>query len=163
MLQKPVRLLLWVAICLLVLLTVYVFLCLICYGRPLARYKNDLYPLDYFHFISYLLLPVTEWLHSKGLPRTLSILVIYVLFGGLGWALYKGVPVLIVRLTDLSENIPMFAETYNGLLLHVHNHTDDWPDGMHHRIDKMIRQTEAFSRERSRVQSAESATCLIIS
>ncbi len=65
-------------------------------------------------------------------------------FGGLGWALYKGVPVLIVRLTDLSENIPMFAETYNGLLLHVHNHTDDWPDGMHHRIDKMIRQTEAF-------------------
>lgn len=53
-------------------------------------------------------------------------------------------PVLIVQLTDLSENIPMFAETYNGLLLHVHNHTDDWPDGMHHRIDKMIRQTEAF-------------------
>ncbi|TAI09814.1 AI-2E family transporter, partial [Bacillus velezensis] len=65
-------------------------------------------------------------------------------FGGIGWALYKGVPVLIVQLTDLSENIPMFAETYNGLLLHVHNHTDDWPDGMHHRIDKMIRQTEAF-------------------
>lgn len=26
----------------------------------------------------------------------------------------------------------------------MHNHTDDWPDGMHHRIDKMIRQTEAF-------------------
>ncbi|MEC1669372.1 AI-2E family transporter [Bacillus mojavensis] len=146
MLQKPVQLLLWVAICLLVLLTVYVFCMLDMLWSPLwLVIKSIFIPLIISIFISYLLLPVTEWLHDKGLPRTLSILVIYVLFfGGLGWALYKGVPVLIVQLTDLSENIPMFAETYNGLLLHVHNHTDDWPDGMHQRIDKMIRQTEAF-------------------
>ncbi|MGB9943144.1 AI-2E family transporter [Bacillus subtilis] len=146
MLQKPVQLLLWVAICLLVLLTVYVFFMLDMLWSPFwLVIKTIFIPLIISIFISYLLLPVTEWLHGKGLPRTLSILVIYVLFfGGIGWALYKGVPVLIVQLTDLSENIPMFAETYNGLLLHVHNHTDDWPDGMHHRIDKMIRQTETF-------------------
>ena len=30
------------------------------------------------------------------------------------------------------------------MLTHLHNHTDHWPDGMHHRMDKMIQQTETF-------------------
>ncbi|MCI4170730.1 AI-2E family transporter, partial [Bacillus spizizenii] len=71
--------------------------------------KTIFIPLIISIFMSYLLLPVTEWLHGKGLPRTLSIRVIYVLFfGGIGGAVYNGVPVLCVQLTDLSENIPMF-------------------------------------------------------
>lgn len=85
MLQKPVQLLLWVAICLLVLLTVYVFCMLDMLWSPLwLVIKSIFIPLIISIFISYLLLPVTEWLHDKGLPRTLSILVIYVLFLA-GW------------------------------------------------------------------------------
>ncbi len=81
MLQKPVQLLLWVAICLLVLLTVYVFFMLDMLWTPFWYVIKTIFiPLIISIFISYLLLPVTEWLHGKGLPRTLSILVIYVLF-----------------------------------------------------------------------------------
>ncbi|AWX22564.1 hypothetical protein CXF51_15575 [Bacillus subtilis subsp. subtilis] len=53
--------------------------------------KTIFIPLIISIFISYLLLPVTEWLHGKGLPRTLSILVIYVLFlAGLAGRCIKG-------------------------------------------------------------------------
>ncbi|MCY8595296.1 AI-2E family transporter, partial [Bacillus haynesii] len=53
-------------------------------------------------FITYLLLPVVEKIHRAGVPRTLSILLIYVLFfAGLGYAFYKGVPILIKQLTEL--------------------------------------------------------------
>ncbi|MDA1477381.1 AI-2E family transporter [Bacillus changyiensis] len=146
MLQKPVQLLLWVAICLLVLLTVYVFMMLDILWSPFwLIIKSIFIPLIISIFISYLLLPITEWLHGKGLPRTLSILIIYILFfGGVGWALYKGIPIIMKQLTDLSEGIPIFAASYERMLDELHHHTDGWPDGMHNRVDKFVNQMEEF-------------------
>ncbi|WP_416653849.1 AI-2E family transporter [Bacillus amyloliquefaciens] len=146
MLQKPLQLLMWTAVCLLVLLTVYVFCMLDMLWAPIWLVIKSLFiPIFIAVFIAYLLLPITEWLHEKGMPRTLSLLLIYFLFfGGIGWGVYKGVPVLIEQLQDLSESIPGLAENYNSMLRHLHNHTDHWPDGMHHRMDKMIQQTETF-------------------
>ncbi len=57
----------------------------------LACYKISLY--SYIHRSIYCLslLPITEWLHRKGMPRTLSLLLIYCLFfGGIGWGFIKG-------------------------------------------------------------------------
>ncbi|MCY8465014.1 AI-2E family transporter [Bacillus atrophaeus] len=146
MTQKPLRLLIWAAVCLLVLLIVYVFIKLEMLWAPFCLVvKSILIPLIIAIFISYLLLPIIEWLHRSGLPRTLSLLIIYLLFfGGIGYGLYKGVPVLIEQLTDLSESIPRIAETYDGLLLKLHDHTDEWPDGIHSRMDRFIQRTEEF-------------------
>lgn len=146
MLKKPMQLLVWIAVLLLFLLSIYVAIKLKTLWNPLFDLtKAILVPLSISVFITYLLLPVIEKLHGTGLPRTLSLLIIYILFfGSIGFGLYKGIPILLNQLYDLSENIPMFAETYNGMLKKIHNHTNQWPDGMHERIDRFIGQMEEF-------------------
>lgn len=72
--------------------------------------------------------------------------MIYVLFfGGIGLAVYKGAPVMIKQLNELSEQIPVLAETYNGALSHIHRHTSHWPDGLHDRLDRLIVQSETYA------------------
>ncbi|MCY7801323.1 AI-2E family transporter [Bacillus haynesii] len=146
MLKKPLQLLMWVSIFMLLLLTVYIFLQLRMIWEPVCvLLKSILIPLAIAVFITYLLLPVVEKIHRAGVPRTLSILLIYVLFfAGLGYAFYKGVPILIKQLTELSEGIPVLAASYESMLDQLHHHTDGWPDGMHDRIDRFVNQTEEF-------------------
>lgn len=96
-------------------------------------------------FITYLLHPVIEKLHRTGVPRSISILIIYFLFFGIiGYGFYRGVPVLVNQLRDLSENIPQFSSTYNKWMDSVHDQTNQWPDGIHERIDIMFQQTEEW-------------------
>lgn len=144
LLKNPMQLLVWIAVLLLFLLSLYVAIKLKMIWYPFfALAKAILVPLGISVFITYLLLPIIEKLHETGLPRTLSLLIIYCLFfGSIGFGLYKGIPVLLNQLNDLLENIPKFTETYNGMLKKIHTQTDQWPDGMHDRIDRFITQTE---------------------
>ena len=67
-------------------------------------------------FITYLLHPIVEKLHEKGLHRGMAVFFIYFLFfGGVGFALYQGIPVFIEQLRDLSESAPILAEQYRGM------------------------------------------------
>ncbi|MGR3207599.1 AI-2E family transporter [Bacillus glycinifermentans] len=147
MLKKPLQLLMWISIFMLFFLTVYIFLQLRTIWEPVSLLlKSILIPLAIAVFITYLLLPIVEKIHQAGVPRTLSILIIYLLFfGGLGYGFYKGVPIFIKQLTELSEGIPVLAESYESMLDKLHDHTDAWPDGMHDRIDKFVNQAEAFA------------------
>ena len=55
-------------------------------------------------FIAYLLHPLIEKIHKEGMPRTLAILLIYILFfGGIGYGIYKGTPVVIKQLQEINE------------------------------------------------------------
>lgn len=137
----------WISIFMLFFLTVYIFLQLRTIWEPVSLLlKSILIPLAIAVFITYLLLPIVEKIHQAGVPRTLSILIIYLLFfGGLGYGFYKGVPIFIKQLTELSEGIPVLAESYESMLDKLHDHTDAWPDGMHDRIDKFVNQAEAFA------------------
>lgn len=96
-------------------------------------------------FITYLLHPIVESIHEKGMHRGLAIFLIYVLFfGGIGVALYKGIPVFITQLRDLSENAPIFAEQYRGWINAIQTHTAQWPDGLQGRMNDGI---DAFERK----------------
>lgn len=96
-------------------------------------------------FITYLLHPVVEKLHEKGLHRGLAIFFIYVLFfGGIGFSLYKGIPVFIAQLKDLSESAPIFAEQYRSWINQIQSHTAQWPDGLQGRMNDGI---DAFERK----------------
>ncbi|MGE6629130.1 AI-2E family transporter [Bacillus sp. NPDC077027] len=145
--RKPIEFVIYAAGTLLVLVSIYILVQLDELWMPLViLLKAVLIPLSLAIFISYLLYPIVERLHSTGLPRTISLLLIYLLFfGGVGFAVYKGVPVMIVQLNELSEQIPILAETYNGALSHIHRHTNHWPDGLHHRLDQLILQTETYA------------------
>ena len=54
------------------------------------------------------------------MPRTLAILLIYILFfGGIGYGIYKGTPVVIKQLQEINEQFPQFTKMY-----------DSWMDGV---------------------------------
>jgi len=90
-------------------------------------------------FITYLLHPIVEKLHEKGLHRGLAIIFIYIIFfGGIGIGLYKGIPAIIDQLKDLSENAPAFAEQYRSWIDTLQSHTRAWPDGLQVRMNEGI-------------------------
>ncbi|MEH6941933.1 AI-2E family transporter [Bacillus sp. JJ722] len=99
----------------------------------------SLFPFVVAAFITYLLHPVVEKLRSRGCPRSISILLIYFLFfGGLGFAIYKGMPVIIRELDDLMKSTPYFAEQYTALLDSINQKTSNWPVDYKDRIQEGI-------------------------
>ncbi|PJW17499.1 AI-2E family transporter [Geobacillus sp. WSUCF-018B] len=94
-------------------------------------------------FITYLLHPLVEFIHRKGVPRALAILLIYVLFfGAVGYGLYRGVPLFIAQLRELDEQLPSLMDTYRRWARHVHDETSTWPMEVHTRIEAMFVQLE---------------------
>ncbi|MGM7683032.1 AI-2E family transporter [Cytobacillus sp. Hm23] len=97
-------------------------------------------------FITYLLHPIIEKIHHHGVPRSIAILLIYTLFfGGVGFGLYKGVPIIIEQLKDLSENVPIFIETYRDWIEEIRDQTSHWPNGFHDRIEEGLQSIEKES------------------
>ncbi|MGM9923707.1 MAG: AI-2E family transporter [Bacillus sp. (in: firmicutes)] len=90
-------------------------------------------------FISYLLHPVVEKLYKRGLHRSISILLIYfVFFGGLGFSIYKGIPVVVHELDDLMKSTPYFTEKYTSILDSIDQKTSNWPSEYKERIQDGI-------------------------
>jgi predicted PurR-regulated permease PerM len=97
------------------------------------------FPFIVAALITYLLHPLVEKIHHMGLHRGLAVIIIYTLFfGGLGFALYKGVPVFIKQIRDLTENLPQFANQYRFWLGEIQNRTSEWPMGIHERVEEGI-------------------------
>ncbi|RSD24106.1 AI-2E family transporter [Mesobacillus subterraneus] len=104
-----------------------------------------LIPFSVAAFITYLLHPIVEGLHQRGLHRGVAILIIYILFfGGLGFAFYKGIPAMIIQLRDLAENAPYFAAQYKDMINNIMDQTETWPAGIHQRIEDGINRMEAW-------------------
>ncbi|HAQ07647.1 MAG TPA: AI-2E family transporter [Bacillus bacterium] len=98
-----------------------------------------LIPFSVAAFITYLLHPIVEALHFRGLHRGISIMIIYILFfGGAGVALYRGIPALIHQLRDLADNTPVFAAQYKLMVNSIMDQTSRWPAGIHERIEEGI-------------------------
>jgi predicted PurR-regulated permease PerM len=98
-----------------------------------------LFPFFIAALITYLLHPLVEKIHETGVHRGLAVVIIYTLFfGGVGFSLYKGIPVFINQIKDLAENVPQFADQYRNWLKSIENQTAEWPMGIHERIDEGI-------------------------
>ncbi|MGP7816884.1 AI-2E family transporter [Niallia sp. 01092] len=94
-------------------------------------------------FITYLLHPVIEMLHRKGLHRGMAVALIYILFfGGLGYGLYKGIPVFIHQLEELTENAPDLANQYRGWIQSIQEKTKAWPPNLQDKVDNGIESFE---------------------
>ncbi|MDF1510655.1 AI-2E family transporter [Robertmurraya sp. DFI.2.37] len=90
-------------------------------------------------FITYLLHPIVEKLHENYFPRWLSILIIYLLFfGGIAFAIYKGLPAFILQLRDLVDSAPEFANQYRSWVILIQEQTSAWPEGFQERVDEGI-------------------------
>lgn len=131
---------------LLILVAIYVFLKMRFVWLPIIKVVGVIIlPFLIAGFITYLLHPVVEKLHEKGLHRGFAIILIYVLFfGGIGFALYKGIPAFIDQMKDLSENAPVFAQTYRDWIKTIQAHTRTWPDGLQGKMNDGI---DAFEKK----------------
>jgi predicted PurR-regulated permease PerM len=131
---------------LLLLIAIFVFLKISSLWMPIVKIAvTIIFPFVIGGFITYLLHPIVEHLHEKGLHRGLAIFLIYfIFFGGIGFALYKGIPVIIDQIKDLSESAPVFAEQYRDWIELLQSHTREWPDGLQARIEEGI---DAFEKK----------------
>lgn len=131
---------------LLLLSAIYVFLKIRFFWLPILRVVIIIIlPFAIGGFITYLLHPIVEKLHQKGLHRGLAIFLIYIIFfGGIGLGIYKGVPAMIDQLKDLSDSAPVLAEQYRGWIAKLESNTREWPDGLQTRIDEGI---DAFEKK----------------
>jgi predicted PurR-regulated permease PerM len=125
---------------LLLLIALYVFLKIRFVWLPIVRVAIVIIlPFFIGGFITYLLHPIVEKLHEKGLHRGLAIFLIYFLFfGGIGLALYKGIPVFISQVRDLAESAPVLAEQYRNWIRDLQSHTREWPDGLQDQLNEGI-------------------------
>lgn len=131
---------------LLLLIAIYVFLKIRFVWLPVLEIAMMvLLPFMVAGFITYLLHPIVEKLHEKGLHRGLAVLLIYCLFfGGIGFALYKGIPAFIAQLKDLSESAPILTDQYRGWIKTIQKHTAAWPDGLQAKMNDGI---DTFERK----------------
>lgn len=95
--------------------------------------------------IAYLLNPLVNMLHRKGLPRGLSIMVIYALFFLLMTALLiNAIPLIIDQLRELGEHLPQLVEDANGWLKGFHEDKKRlFPDAVVKAIDQNLSGLEA--------------------
>lgn len=131
---------------LLLLIVIFVFLKISFVWMPVVRMAAIIIiPFIIGGFITYLLHPIVERLHEKGLHRGFAIILIYfIFFGGIGAGLYKGIPAIIDQLKDLSESAPVFAEQYRDWINQLQAHTRAWPDGLQARMNDGI---DTFERK----------------
>lgn len=125
-------------------IVVFVFLKLKPIWLPIMEFSMAVCtPFFIAGFITYLLHPVVEKLHANNLPRWLAILIIYIVFfGGIGIALYKGIPAFVVQLRDLVENAPKFMNQYREWILLIQDKTSTWPSGVQNMIEEGITTVE---------------------
>ncbi|EMA6341760.1 AI-2E family transporter [Bacillus cytotoxicus] len=127
-------------------LLLLVFLCLLVFLKikplwaPIVFVcKVAITPFFIACFIAYLLHPLIEKLHKQGMPRTLAILLIYILFfGGLGYGIYKGTPVVISQLQEMNKQFPEFMKMYDSWMDGVTEQTDNFPSFIHDKVKQIF-------------------------
>ncbi len=131
---------------LLLFFVVYIFFKLQMVWAPfLDIFTSLLIPFAIGAFITYLLHPIVENLHSRGLHRGMAVFIIYTLFfGGVGFAIYRGIPTFVNQLHDLGENAPVFAAYYQEWVDGIQDETSRWPPAVKERIDSSILAVEAY-------------------
>jgi len=96
-------------------------------------------------FITYLLHPLVARLYKIGIPRVLAILGIYVIFfGSIIYGLYRGLPILVEQLTELSDNLPFFMKQYRQWIDVIQDHAKNMPEMVRFKIADLIENMELY-------------------
>lgn len=134
---------------LLFLLCGYIFLLLSPIWKPiLSMVVRVLTPFFIAGVITYLLHPLIEQLKNLGIARSLSIIMIYVLFLFLlGYLILNGTPYIIDELKDLVENIPQLTNQYRGFVNEFYEQTSRMPDGFRVRFEGLLSDVELVAAD----------------
>lgn len=99
--------------------------------------------------IAYLLHPIVKKIQTYDIPRTLSILIIYLLFFLIsGITIYIYLPTWISQLQELQENIPQFIDAYREFIYQLYVQTSFLSEGFHDNLDQFFQDLEQGLGER---------------
>jgi predicted PurR-regulated permease PerM len=129
---------------LLLFVVIYIFLKLKPLWQPLVQMLfSAITPFIVAAFIAYLLHPIVNKLILAGFKRVFAVIFIYVLFfGGVGFALYKGIPIILHQLKDLSDNAPYLSNQYEKWMGMIEKETAGWPHVLRNQIKQVIMAIE---------------------
>ncbi|GAA0354650.1 AI-2E family transporter [Bacillus horti] len=132
----------------LAMLILYLAFLIFPYLTPFVRIVQAiLVPFLISMIIAYLLHPLVDLLMKTRLNRTLSILVLYILFfGALGCVLWFGTPVFIEQLRDLMNELPQIQKTILIWLERFEMQLQRLPDGIHLGINDALLSIQSDSR-----------------
>lgn len=116
-------------------------------GNVLMFFKKIFLPFFIALIVSYLLHPIVNLLHGRGIPRSLAVLLIYILFfGTLTIITINALPMLIKQTKELGENLPNMFKQFelwiDGLDNIRHDPTNPLPDSFQDGIDSTIEDLE---------------------
>ncbi|UOR12223.1 AI-2E family transporter [Halobacillus amylolyticus] len=119
------------------------------YDHVVLMILRILLPFILAMVLSLLLHPVVQFIEELGLPRALSILVIFAVFFSLtGFLIYRGYPHLLEQLRALSEQLPHLTEAYQSWTRELYAQTERFPDRIHERLDGSFANFEAWMSAR---------------
>lgn len=143
-LRKLLSIMLFLFVCLLALLVLFVLQKLFpVYTTILRIIWNILLPFLIAGLIAYILHPLINKLNTWKLPKSFSILLIYLLFfGGGALAIYYFYPIFLVEMEELSERLPKFIQEYDHVVENIYASASFLPEAMQERITQFIHGLE---------------------
>lgn len=95
--------------------------------------------------IAYILNPVVIWLQQRGLKRVLSVLIIYLVFFGLLFALVaRFAPIIVREVSHLAERVPEYTRQAQDLLNNFYNatHRLQLPQSIQQAVETSLKEVE---------------------
>ncbi|HEY4601208.1 MAG TPA: AI-2E family transporter [Cerasibacillus sp.] len=94
--------------------------------------------------IAYFLHPVVKKLNELNFPRSIAIILIYLIFfGGGTYLIYRFYPAFVLQLRDFNEHLPELLEMYESIIYQIYASTSWLPETVHTKIDHVITGLEA--------------------
>ncbi|MFD1362966.1 AI-2E family transporter [Lentibacillus salinarum] len=144
--NRPLNFLFWIVTGIFVFLFVYLLVKLFpVYGAIISFLWHLLLPFLISALIAYLLYPVIDKMYQHKIPKSLAVLLIYVLFfGGIGYLGYRVYPAVIHQLNDLQEQLPQLINMYRDIIYSLYEYTSFLPETVHDKMDELIYEAEAY-------------------
>jgi predicted PurR-regulated permease PerM len=142
--KKPANFLYWIITGIFVFLFIFLLVKLFPYYKAFFSFLWHLAaPFLIACLIAYLLYPIVQKIHQYNIPRSIAILLIYLLFfGGIGYLIYRVYPAIVTQLRDLEDYLPQLVAMYQDIIYQVYESTSFLPETVHDKIDDMIQSME---------------------
>ncbi|SDQ47417.1 Predicted PurR-regulated permease PerM [Virgibacillus subterraneus] len=143
---KPLDLLYWAITGIVVFLFIFLFVKLSpIFGDFFSFLWYLLSPFLIAILIAYLVYPVIKKMHHFNIPKSIAILIIYLLFfGGTAYLIYRVYPAIIHQLSDLNKQLPHLIEMYRNFVYSLYEYTAFLPETVHDKMDELIYDIESF-------------------
>src|SRR5699024_9224387 len=125
----------------LLLLLLYILIKLFpVYSKVIFFMGKLLLPFVAAAFISYLLQPFVAYLERRWKwSPAIALFIIFITFtSALAFLLYKSVPIFMIELQELSEQLPALIKDYEEMILSLYESTAFLPEAVHDTIDDKI-------------------------